>query len=202
MFRPFRAPVCGRHQRTQGVALGWDVPAPSGRGPQRVNPGRCPGLVCSGPFGARSPTRVPRALPWAGLFGPLRGEVPNASTQGAALGWTVPAPLGRGPKRAYPGRCPGLDCSGPFGARSPTRVPRALPWAGLFRPLRGEVLNAQSRDAPARGVPLPRPNRGIQIWRVGFVWPQSLARSEGRPRSARPPCRPASAVRSPRGHPC
>ena len=131
---------------------------------RRGTPGRCPGLVCFGPFGAiytRRNGRPPRALPWAGLFRPLRGDMHAAqrkAPQGVALGWFVSAPSGRSTRGATegpPGRCPGLVCFGRFGAiytRRNGRPPRALPWAGLFRPLRGD-LHAAQRKAP-QGVAL------------------------------------------------
>ncbi len=39
--------------------------------------------------------RVPRALPWAILWLPLRGEKPDPQSQGVALGYIVAAPSGR-----------------------------------------------------------------------------------------------------------
>ena len=142
---------------------------------------------------------VPGALPRAGLFRPLRGKswwcsarslgIPSSrarkGSRGVAPGWYVQAPSGQimvvfgeesrnsfvSREERFPGRCPGLVCSGPFGANhggvrrgvseflrlARGKVPGALPRAGMFRPLRGKSWWCSARSL---GIPSSRARKG------------------------------------------
>ena len=132
LFRPFRAGmfVCagpgsqGVAGNTQGVALGWFVAAPSGRDTKQRVHQDAPGCLCVlGP--------VPRALPWASLWLPLRGGTRNSATSEMRQDVCVCWARFPGRRRQHPGRCPGLVCGCPFGAglktaqhqNAPARVP-------------------------------------------------------------------------------
>jgi hypothetical protein len=166
---------------SRGVAPGWFVWAPSGQGP-RV-PGALPRAGLSGPLrgkdqGARSPGSVPGALPRAGLSGPLRGK-----------------------DQGFPGRCPGLDCLGPFGARTKRPIPRlgsrgVAPGWIVWAPS-GQGTNAPD---PRSGFPgrcpelIPRPrSRGVAPgWIVWAPSGQGTPPDHPLPRESDRPALPGS----------
>ena len=169
-------------------------------------PGRCPGLVCCGPYGAEEGLGLWESL----LFLLFPGRCPglvclrptgrkrawvcgnrscSSCSQGVALGWSV-APLrgGRG-----------------LGFVGIALVPRALPWAGVLRPLRGgrglgivgigHVAGSIAAPAEQGWAEIRCVTRGNALGRGRSPMPQPCqgATTPSHPQQSHPSCSHASA---------